>query len=117
MRLKRIQGEFISLTNSTGAVDSLVSINSTGQAVLCNKDADPYLPPVGFVRYISSSGIASVQTQGPFPMSSTAGDIYWVGSSGNITNTVPTAGILQKVGIGMPNSQLWIKIDTDIISL
>lgn len=117
--IKRTEGDFKKLEYSGTGLSSgkAVSIDSSGNAAICGNLDSPFKPCIGFVRHLESD-YAIVQVSGELQMSSTvSGTEYWLSSSGNITSTLPSSGIIQKVGIGLPNNKLLVKIDTDIISL
>lgn len=118
MTVKKASGNFVKLGYSGSGISEgdPVAVGSDGNGVLARNTADPFLSCIGFARHVSSNYVI-VQTEGRLQLSSTvSGQEYWL-SSGGITGSVPSSGTLQKVGKGLPNNELYIKIDTDTILL
>ena len=103
--IRKAQGSFIKVGYSGSGLSNgnAASLDSSGNAVTADNTANPSTPCIGFIRHLEATTVS--------------GQEYWLSSSGNITNTVPTSGIIQKVGIGLPSNKILVKIDTDIIDL
>ena len=104
---EKIPGLFIKIPYvvSNLSVHKFVGINSLGNAELSSQESDPFILPVGIIRHQESNYVI-VQLEGEIEISSTEeGDEYWLSTDGNIINSPPTSGIIQKVGIGLQNNK------------
>lgn len=116
---KKVQGNFIKLPYSGSglSISNAASIDSSGNAIAADNTNTPFNECVGFIRHLESDH-AILQIEGELQLTSTvSGQEYWLSSLGNVTNIVPTSGIIQKVGIGLPNNKLLVKIDRTTITL
>lgn len=117
--IKKTRGSFLRVgyTGSGLSAGEAAALDSSGNAVKADNTSTPFQTCVGFVRHLETSH-AILQVGGELQLSSTvSGQEYWLSSSGNISNTVPSSGIIQKVGIGLPNNKILVRIDTDIIDI
>mgnify|MGYP003127572550 CR=1 FL=1 len=117
--IRKAQGSFMKVGYSGSGLSNgnAASLDSSGNAVIADNTSTPSNECVGFIRHLESDH-AIVQVDGELQLTSTvSGQEYWLSSLGNITNTVPTSGIIQKVGIGLPNNKLLVKIDRTTITL
>lgn len=116
---EKVPGLFIKVPYiaSDLSAHKFVGINSVGNAELSSRDASSFITPVGIIRHQESNYVI-VQLEGEIEISSTQeGDEYWLSTDGNIINSPPTSGIIQKVGIGLQNNKILVRIDTDIINI
>ena len=113
--IKRAKGSILSFSIKSGvnfSIGKAVYINN-GEADLADKDLDK--KAYGFVRDIQGSTVI-VQTDGVLPTSSSVGK-YWLSTSGDITQTVPSSGTLQEVAMGLTGNKIMITIDTTTIKI
>ena len=116
---QKVPGLFIKVPYiaSDLAVHKFIGVNSSGNAEISSQEGTPFIPPVGIIRHLESNYVI-LQLEGEIEISSTQeGDEYWLSVAGNIINTPPTSGIVQKVGIGLQDNKLLVSIDKTTITL
>lgn len=116
---EKVSGLFIKVpfTSSNLSIHKFAGIDSLGNAELSDNTNSPFITPVGIIRHLENNYVI-LQLEGEIQISSTQeGEQYWLSTNGNIINTPPSSGIVQKVGIGLQNNKLLVNIDTNIISI
>jgi len=115
MRIKSTPGVFVRMPIATGqtivAGKAVAGLN--GEAVLADKDSEYEV--IGLAKEISA-GKVYIQVQGKFPSTQT-GNEFWIGTNGDLVNTVPTTGIVQKVATRIDNQNILIDVDKTVILL
>ena len=100
---------------TTLSSNCLVAINALGN--LIRADASDSIPAHGLVREATEAGFSAlVTTSGRINGFSglTPGGTVWLGESGQITQTAPTAGILQEIGYALTADSIMLSIQSFI---
>lgn len=92
------------------------AVNITnGEAHLADKDSDKITH--GFCKGVDGS-YAIIQVDGKIDVDYSVSLVpYWLSTSGGVSTTAPTEGVVQKVAEGLTSSSLLITIDNTVILL
>ena len=96
----------------------LVYSSGASEVSLADPSAKPQACVIGVAQNtVASGGNSQVITSGTLSDSTfnfTAGEILYLGASGNITSVVPTVGVLTVVGEALGDNKILIRIETPI---
>ena len=86
---------------------------SSGEAVLADKDQQ--ISALGLAKSIQGS-IVYIQTEGKFNKANSNAN-YWLGTNGDLVDTVPTSGMVQQIAKQIDDQNVLIHIDKTVIIL
>lgn len=120
-RIRKIKGECTRVNTAEQlTLQKVVGKDTNGNGVICDPNADPLIPVIGFVRY-AEADYAQLQTSGEMEIDGIeVGKEYWLHDNGGLRDYPDqpgTTGLVQKLGKGLRNGILLIKIDNETIVL